>query len=231
MTTDQFFETVEQVFATWHYDHPRILYALMRSLKPTVAVEVGTYRGYAAAYMARACIENGVGHVHCIDDFSEGMQQRYDEAHWDENLRLCGVRDHVTLLRGRSDEVTWPDKVDFAYLDGWHGYITVVHDFAQADLRGAECICLDDVTSTVGPSMMVQRVRENMRDRWDVVELFRDCGLAVCIRRKDRPPCNFSQELPGHPGMVMTEWTTEKKRNHLAEVSKLNGIDYTRVLL
>jgi hypothetical protein len=229
MTTDQFFETVERVFATWRYDHPRILYALMRSLKPKVAVEVGTYRGYAACYMARALQENGVGHLTCIDDFSEGMQQKYDREHWVRNIYECGVEDVVTLKVGKSDSVTWPENVDFAYLDGWHGYNTVKSDFGKAAMAGAECICLDDVTSTVGPSLFVQELRGYQT--WDVLELFRDCGLAVCVRRQMKPPCNFSQELPDHPGTVMTGWTVEQKRKHLAEASKATGVNYSWVEL
>src|SRR5271166_4779601 len=110
MDRKNFFETVESVFHDWHYDHPRILYALMRSLKPTVAVEVGTYRGYAACYMARALQENESGLLYCIDDFSEGMQKRYDAQHWHQNLVICGVREWAKLLVGKSSEVVWPDR-------------------------------------------------------------------------------------------------------------------------
>lgn len=45
-------------FPNWRYDHPRILYGLIRSLKPRTVMEIGTYRGYAACYMAQACKEN-----------------------------------------------------------------------------------------------------------------------------------------------------------------------------
>src|SRR4051812_20105134 len=131
-----FFDKVEKLFATWHYDHPRILYALIRSLKPTIAVEIGTYRGYAACYMAQALKENGNGHLYCIDDFSEGMQKKFDANHWRSNLEECNLLNWTTLLRGKSSEVKWPDKVDFAYIDGWHGYTTVVEDFISCSSRG-----------------------------------------------------------------------------------------------
>lgn len=222
-----FFDTVESVFHDWHYDHPRILYALMRSLRPEIAVEVGTYRGYAACYMAQACKENNVGHVFCIDDFSEGMQKKYDADHWRDNIEKCGVTPHVTLVIGKSTEVQWPKKVDFVYIDGWHSYSTALVDFNAASSRAAECICLDDVTSTVGPSLLVKKIRET--GVWDVLEIFRDCGLAVCIRRKPKPPCNFSQELLGNPGTVMTGWTLEEKRAHLSSASLVTSVDYTKV--
>jgi len=71
---------IDAQFPNWNYMHPSVLYGLCRSLKPRVVVEVGTYRGYAACYMAQACKENGFGHVVAIDDFSEGMQKKYDRA-------------------------------------------------------------------------------------------------------------------------------------------------------
>ncbi len=227
MTTSNFFEKVEEVFATWHYDHPRILYSLIRSLKPKVCVEVGTYRGYAACYMARALQENNQGGLlYCIDDFSEGMQQKYDAKHWQDNINACGVADTAWLSVGKSSSwQRWPDTVDFAYIDGWHGFEQTDQDFGMAASRGAECICLDDITSTVGPSFFVQKLRED--DGWDVCEIYRDCGLAICVRKKPKPPVTFSQELPNHPGVVLTGMTAQQKREHLQETSKITGIDYS----
>jgi len=223
--TSNFFETVERIFHDWHYDHPRILYALMRSLKPKIAVEIGTYRGYAACYMAQALKENGDGHLYCIDDFSEGTQKKYDSHHWDENVSKCGLSGYITLIIGKSEEVAWPSKVDFAYIDGWHSLRQCESDFAMAAESGAECICLDDVTSTVGPSFFVQELRKT--GEWDVLEIFRDCGLAVCVRRKPKSPVTFSQELPNHPGVVLTGMSVEKKWEHLDAASLVTGVDYS----
>ncbi len=219
-----FFDKVEDVFKTWHYDHPRILYALMRSLRPTIAVEIGTYRGYAACYMAQALKENGAGHLFCIDNFSEGMQQKYDAHHWHNNLRECGVNNWATLLIGKSSDVVWPDTVDFAYIDGWHGYNTVVQDFLSCSTRGAECICLDDTNSTVGPSLFIQRLRGGIE--WDMCEILRDCGIAICTRRKKKKPISFSQESLENPGVVMSEWTTLQKAEFLNRLTVETGVDY-----
>lgn len=218
-----FFDEVDQVFATWKYDHPRILYALIRSLKPETVVEVGTYRGYAAAWMAQALKENGKGHLYCIDDFSEGTQQKYDSKHWEDNLRILGVLDHYTLIVGKSQEVTWPDKVDFAYIDGWHSFDAAHQDFSEAWARGASCICLDDVKSTIGPSMLAQRIKNT--PFWDVAEIFSDCGLAICTFRQPRPEVNFSQELDG-PGTVMTGWSVTERLEHLNKAVERNKMSY-----
>ncbi len=228
LTTSGFFETVERLFHDWNYRHPAILYALMRSLKPKVAVEIGSYRGYAACYMSRALQENGSGHLYAIDDFSEGMQKKYDVSHWQANLEACGVRDFATICVGKSSlSELWPETVDFAYVDGWHSFKQTRYDFIMAANRGAECICLDDITSTVGPSMFIQFIREEYRKEWDVCEIYRDCGLAICVRKKPKPPVTFSQELPNHPGVVLTGMTAAEKRKHLDDASKVTGIDYS----
>src|SRR5581483_9979767 len=129
-------------------------------MRPMTVVEVGTYRGYAACYMAQALLENGEGHLYCIDDFSEGTQKRYDAGHWRGNLYHCGLSNWATLIEGKSQDVRWPAKVDFAYIDGWHGFQVAMSDFLQCNKRGAECICLDDATTTVGPMMVVDDIRK-----------------------------------------------------------------------
>ena len=217
-------QRIEDLFPDWRYDHPRILYALIRSLKPEICVEVGTYRGYAACYMGQALKENAKGRLYCIDDFSEGARNGYDADHWRGNINALQLGGYVTLLEGKSSEVQWPKKVDFAYVDGWHSYTACMDDVIRCVARGAECVCIDDITTTIGP----RNVADVLRDRsvFDVVEVLRDCGLAICMKRKDKPQCTFSQELPNHPGMVMAGWTPEQVRAHLAEVSKTTGINY-----
>lgn len=224
-----FFDTVEEVFSMWHYDHPRILYALMRSMKPDVAVEVGTYTGYAACYMAQALKENGKGRLYCIDDFSlvhqDSTGRKNGPEHVWSNLHRCGLNSNlVTLLEGKSEEVEWPDKVDFAYVDGWHGYNEVEYDFNKCASLGAECICLDDVNSTVGPSLFVQRLRDN--PEWDVCEVFRDCGIAICVRRRKKKPVSFCQESLNNPGVDLTALTTEEKRTLFKQLTLETGVDY-----
>ena len=216
-----FFTTVERVFATWHYDHPRILYALMRSLKPKVAVEIGTYRGYAACYMAQALKENGEGHLYCIDDFSEGMQKKYDQQHWLDNLKECEVQSLATLIVGKSDVVEWPKKIDFAYIDGWHSYHTVLHDFLKCAILGAEYICFDDTTTTVGPMKLVN----SLDCLWESITIDRDCGLTI-LKKKSVSRPRFSQELPNHPGVDLSILNEQQRAAHFAEATRHTGLNY-----
>lgn len=226
MNTNEFFDTVERVFHDWHYDHPRILYALIRALKPQTVVEVGTYRGYAACYMARALQENGMGGLFCIDNFSlTDHTARYGDAkrHLLNNLNICGVAGVVTLIEGNSDMVAWPERVDLAYIDGWHSYLASKFDFEQCAMRGATCICLDDTLNCIGPRKLVSEID---RAKWDVLTLGNDNGLSICQKKVERR-ITFSQELPNNPGTVLTNATDDDIKSHLAEAFYANGVDYS----
>lgn len=224
MTTSTFFETVEALFHDWHYDHPRILYSLIRALKPETVVEVGTYRGYAACYMARALQENKKGHLYCIDDFSlvDHVGSYGDPVqHWSDNLLKCGVRGGVALLRGESTAVQWPDRVDFAYVDGWHSYLCADFDFYKCAERGATCICLDDTLNCIGPRKLIQDLD---RDIWDVITFPNDNGLSI-LHLKVQRRITFSQELPG-PGDDLTMASDAEIKEHLKAASAFNGVKY-----
>lgn len=181
---------IEKLFHDWHYDHPRILYSLIRALRPSVVVEVGTYRGYAACYMAQALKENNKGKLYCIDDFSEGSA---DE--WYSNLRQLELLPWATLLFGKSDEVKWPEHVDFAYIDGNHSLEYVEHDFEKVDSLGASIICLDDVGVVEGPAQFIVDLK--WRHGWNIIELFSDNGLAICKRLENRPKLQTRQDRGG----------------------------------
>lgn len=226
MTTTCFFETVEALFHDWNYHHPRILYSLIRALKPLTVVEVGTYRGYAACYMARALQENKGGHLYCIDNFTEpNHAARYGDPveHWNSNLLKCGVRGGVALLQGNSNEVRWPAVVDFAYIDGWHSYLAAKFDFNRCAELNATCICLDDTLNCIGPKKLVSEID---RDQWDVITLPNDNGLTICHKKVQRR-ITFSQELPGNPRVVLTDASDDDIRSHLEEARHDTGVDYS----
>ena len=105
---NNYFDYLEELFHDWKYDHPKILYGIVRSMKPDVIIEVGSYRGYCAWFIAKALQENKKGHLYCIDNFSltEHVERYGDpKQHLIDNLTKAGVMDVVTLLEGNSDEV------------------------------------------------------------------------------------------------------------------------------
>lgn len=224
MNTASFFDTVESIFHDWNYGHPKVLWGLVRALRPKVVLEVGTYRGYAAAYMARALQENNSGHLYCVDNFSlTDHVGRYGDPvkHWRDNLMKCGVVDFATLICGDSGSVPLPRSVDLAYIDGWHSYLQAKQDFELCAQRGAQCICLDDTLNCIGPRRVVAELDPN---QWTAATIPNDNGLTICSRAVNRR-VTFSQELPG-PGTDITAYTDQQLREHLAQASALNGVVY-----
>lgn len=222
-----FYNHVDKLFRDWNYGHPKVLYGLIRSMKPQVIVEIGTYRGYSSAWMAKALQENNTGHIYTVDDFSlkQYTQNREDAiAHLYDNLERLGVRDFVTLLEGDSDSVALPDRIDFAYIDGWHGYVKCKRDFDNCAKRGAECICFDDTTQSVGPRMVVDEIRA--AGEFEVMEVMRDCGLAIAMRKKPKAYITFSQELPDNPGVDLRPLTRAEQDAHFALAAQTNGVKY-----
>lgn len=178
----------------YQYRHPEFLYGLIRWRKPRIIIEVGTHIGMAAVWMARAIQENGVGCLYCIDSFcwKEHDQRRL----WEANMKACGVRDTITLIEGRSEEVQWPAMVDMAYIDGNHSYKMCRWDAEKAVTLGASCVALKTIDHFAG----VRRYSEEIRltwSGWDFIEGNFDTGLMVAIKREKKP-------VPDHPDF--DEW-------------------------
>lgn len=222
---------IAQLYADWTYDNPIALYGLIRTLKPEAVVECGTYRGLSASWMARALQENGKGHLYGIDNFSlTDHEGRHGDAraHLQANLQALGVSDTITIIEGDSDKVTWPDKVDFAYIDGWHSYLATKHDFEQCVKRGAECIAFDDTMQSVGPRKLMQDIR--LSGQWDVMDVRRHCGMTIAMRCLPKDAITFSQELPNNPGVDLQTLTDNEQALHLFAAQQLNGVDYSSII-
>jgi predicted O-methyltransferase YrrM len=229
MNTGEFFSKVESLYPDWQYDHPRLLYSLIKLTRPLVCVEVGTYLGYGACYMARALQENGSGSLTCIDCWqlpNPAWRHGSVRDHFESNLKTCGVRDLVRLIEGKSDEVVWPEKIDFAYIDGWHSYQTTKHDFLKCQAAGASCICFDDAVSVIGPRMVVDEIKKD--PAWQVIQLPSAAGLAICQRVSviSALPITFSQELKDNPGVVVNPSTIQ---SHCTKASLENGVNYSGI--
>lgn len=225
-----FHQQIWETHKDWCYGNPVILYGLIRSMKPQSVVEIGTYRGFSGSWMAQGLKENGSGHLYCIDNFSlTDHESRHGDsrAHLEANLQAVGVREWITLLDGDSDKVAWPDKVDFAYVDGWHSYEVARRDFENCAKRGAECICLDDATQTIGPRMLMNEAW--IRQDWDVLFVNRDCGMAICMRKVRRGPITFSQEIPSLLGFDLSTASAAEQQEHLSAAAKITGLDYTPI--
>ncbi len=88
-----------------------LLYAIVRALKPKLAVETGTFSGLSSTYIARAMQENGRGRlITCEMDplVCESARKRFRDEHLDAiiDCRLCS-----------SFNLAVDEQIDFFYSD------------------------------------------------------------------------------------------------------------------
>lgn len=86
------------------------LYAMVRLTKPTKILDTGTHYGVSAAYMAKACQDNGFGSV---------LSCEIDERYIKEAKQLwiaCGLNTLITQFHGKSFDVE-KQQFDFMLLD------------------------------------------------------------------------------------------------------------------
>jgi predicted O-methyltransferase YrrM len=100
---------------------PLILYALVRFLDPSICVELGSWKGYSAVWIAQALKDNAnrnKGYLWCVDAFvgvGEGQKQCFLE-----NTTLAGVSHKITLVNKRMEDAVddVPNEIDLLYVDG-----------------------------------------------------------------------------------------------------------------
>lgn len=127
-----------------------MLHALVRNLRPKVAVETGTFLSVSTHWIASALLESGGGaRLFCFDDFGpippatwrpEGMSE--DRLEWVRaRLNRAGFADFISLHRGVSwenlrsmhAELRTAGGVDLAFIDGDHTLKGAVEDFLAVE--------------------------------------------------------------------------------------------------
>ncbi len=180
--------------------HAKLLYGLVRWLRPKRIVEVGTWHGYTAVWMARALQENGAGELYCIDDFTLGCGGDMLDGGGvlgilQDHISRCFVGEVISILPGHSSQVPWPEGVDLAYIDGDHSEAGCQLDINRAIEAGAQCIVFHDTVSWWGPRRCVERYRRFAEETgFDLIEGGFDEGLAVLMRPPEKGPETYTQE-------------------------------------
>lgn len=154
------------------------LAAMVGALRPAVTVEIGVFAGRSAFSMALAHKVIGHGKVIGIDPYSvdaavvgqEGDHEKWwresselDRIYADivKNIDLFNLRDFLTLVRAKSDDVEPPEQIDLMHLDGNHSdqAIRDVDRFAPKIRLGGICICDDLAWPGGGVARSVEHLR------------------------------------------------------------------------
>jgi predicted O-methyltransferase YrrM len=116
-----------------------IHYGLVRLIKPTRILCIGSGYGYIPGLLAQACLENGHGHVDFVDA-GYGIRRRHNfewVGFWKTIegqmvFRDFGLNNYITLHLMRTDEYIkkFPElRYQYVYIDGDHLYKGIKYDF------------------------------------------------------------------------------------------------------
>lgn len=128
----------------------RLLFGLLREIRPDVCLELGSCLGISTAYQAAALELNGQGFLYSV----EGAAPLADEAR--EVLERIGLSHRVEICTGRFADVL-PDilarhKFGFAFVDGHHDEQATLGYFAQVrpSMQAESAMLFDDIAWSDG---------------------------------------------------------------------------------
>jgi hypothetical protein len=107
-----------------NYERGILLYCLVAKNRPKAVLEIGTAQGFSSLCMAWAMVDYDIpGRIFTIDPNNAEIKLDIAEAAWVEKIEpISGYAGEVMSSH------SFP-KIDFAYIDGWHIYEAVRHDF------------------------------------------------------------------------------------------------------
>ncbi|GAA3438113.1 O-methyltransferase [Kutzneria kofuensis] len=120
----------------------RLLYALVRAIRPKVVVEFGTSYGISTLHLAAAVRDNGTGHVYG----TELSATKVTAAR--ANLATADLSDHVTILEGDALDTLAgvPGPIGLLLVDGWKELSLPVLRLLEPRLAPGALVVADDIT-------------------------------------------------------------------------------------
>jgi predicted O-methyltransferase YrrM len=154
----------------------RLIYLLVRSRKPTLAVEFGASFGLSAIHIAAALRDNGMGRL-VSTELSPSKATRAAE-----HLQQAGLSDRVELRHGDAFQtLAGIDKVDFLLLDAWKPlYLPMLKQLEPGLSPG--CLIIADDTIKMRAEMLpyIDYVRDSANG-YVSCEIPLDDGLELSI--------------------------------------------------
>lgn len=144
----------EQIAIIGHTNpYYRLFYLIAQTLKPSLTVELGAWRGDASAHFA---VGNPAGRVVAVDihrDGDEAGLAKLEEA----RDRLPNMHFHRIWIADAIDVIKSYSPIDCIFFDGWHDFAHVSDDWGNyKPLLADRALCIfDDITTAYGFEGMI----------------------------------------------------------------------------
>jgi predicted O-methyltransferase YrrM len=153
-----------------------LLFALAANMRPDFIIEIGSYVGVSAIYLAQALKNNDHGHLYCFDLFNQALPdvtavRRNQLETFTEHLRLAGLAQFVTPFAGDSSAMLTTfdlecaaDATSMIFIDGDHTLQGVLSDFNSLRrlMNRNSLILLHDINyrhcTWMGPALLAKKL-------------------------------------------------------------------------
>ncbi|MEV5686237.1 class I SAM-dependent methyltransferase [Streptomyces sp. NPDC052164] len=176
LTAQEHADAAQEIYMPVSADGGRLLYNLIRAVKPAVVVEFGTSYGISTLHLAAAVRDNGTGQVITTE------MSRTKAACARDTFAATGLDDVITVLEGNALQTlaALRQPVDFLFLDGWKDLCLPVLQLLEPRIAPGTLVVADDVDlPSLGPYL--DHVRETANGYHSVTFPVED-GLEISCR-------------------------------------------------
>ena len=122
-----------KIFTHLMMDEQLVLFLLSRSLGfGTVVVEIGSFLGASATYLARGIRRRGT--LYCVDTWNNDAMDEPQRDTYEEFARnVADLRHVIVPLKGKSEDIAreFNQRIDLLFIDGDHSYEACLADWCS----------------------------------------------------------------------------------------------------
>ena len=161
MTDQQRADAAAEIYMPVSAEAGRLLYSLVRAVRPRLVVEFGMSFGISTLHLAAAVRDNGVGRVVTTEMSAHKLATARG------TFKETGLDDVITVLEGDAletlaAELAADEGVGFVLLDGWKDAYLPLLRLLEPRLAPGTLVCADDAEmASVRPYLEYVRDPEN----------------------------------------------------------------------